>query len=101
MRSKRFRRRSRAPLVAIIAVMCAAVWFLPFRGSRSARNSAPTESSRPILAENPDDVTVRKPAESPDEVTLAEYAGLCKADDVTGCERACDRGDAASCRSLG
>ena len=40
-------------------------------------------------------------AERPADVTTAEYSKLCAADDVTGCERACDAGDAGSCRSLG
>src|SRR5687767_11814616 len=41
------------------------------------------------------------PAEDPREVTLTEYAKMCAGENATGCERACDRGDAASCTSLG
>ena len=37
----------------------------------------------------------------PQSVTPGEYEKLCAGDDATGCERACDGGDARSCTSLG
>jgi Sel1 repeat len=90
-------RLSLAPLffVVCLALAAAAGWYLPHRVPRSQR--------RPVA---PPAKTVNPPAapgvaESPSAVTRSEYAKLCTGDDVTGCERACDAGDAASCRSLG
>src|SRR6186713_2347053 len=53
----------------------------------------------PAVVQAPPPVTL--PAENPRDVTLNEYAKMCRGEDPTGCERACDRGDAASCTSMG
>src|SRR5262245_14508924 len=92
MRSTGLSRPARALLGAAIAVMAAAVWFLPHRAPRPAPALAAPSTPR---------TNAPSLAESTADVTLSEYTKLCSVDDVTSCERACDRGDAASCRSLG
>jgi TPR repeat protein len=92
MRPNRRRGLSPALTIAVIVGMAAIGWFLPHRRPRVAPSAAvpvSRQANTPALAERTD------------EVTLREYTGLCSSDDVTSCERACDRGDAASCRSLG
>ena len=80
--------------VACLIFAAVAAWLLPHRLPRpSPRSAAPAVR----VAPGPSAAL----AEKPGSVTPAEYAKLCAGDDVTGCERACDAGDAASCRSLG
>src|SRR5215471_18287891 len=81
-------------LGAATAAIVAVVWLRPHRWAPppAARAAAVSSAPRP---------SAPAPAESTADVTLPEYAKLCSIDDVTSCERACDRGDAASCRSLG
>src|SRR6476646_487822 len=78
-------------LGAAMVLLAAIPWILQQR-VRSARSVPAPAARHPTAPTLP---------ESTAEVTLPEYKGLCSADDVASCQRACDRGDAASCRSLG
>src|SRR3954464_9126019 len=99
MRPNRPRRRSGPSLIAAIIGMAAIGWLL-HRRSGSTRSAA-VPVTRVVSAPAVRVAGTPALAESPNDVTLREYTGLCSSDDVASCERACDRGDAASCRSLG
>jgi TPR repeat protein len=93
MRPRPARGTGRAFFAMCLVIMAIAAWLLPHRAPRSGQRSA-TPSAKATSATS-------QVAESPNDVTPAEYTKLCTGDDVTGCERACEAGDAASCRSLG